>query len=226
MQPFGAKKELGIVQTVSWRECVRIIVYIRLYRLFLLQREEDFLQLMMEAQKGGIVPSTEVSNEMESQIFDIGSVEKPDATPCTRGLTEDEALAQCVLFFLAGQDTTSSTVSFAAVDRSAVEDYVLDERGIKVPKGCVVIVPVYAMHRDPEFFPEPETFKPESPRQACSQQACCLARLTINYQLLEMTTSPQWLPLHCYYLFQYSQVPTHLSAELLNPVGYHYLFVK
>ncbi|XP_077564072.1 cytochrome P450 3A24-like isoform X3 [Haemaphysalis longicornis] len=180
------------------------------------QRQEDFLQLMMEAQKGGIVPSTEVSNEMESELFDIGSVEKPDATPCTRGLTEDEALAQCVLFFLAGQDTTSSTVSFAAyelavnpdvqdtlrkevdecvaahgpepsldvisklkylhcvvsetlrlyppgtrVERSAVEDYVLDQRGIKVPKGCVVIVPVYAMHRDPEFFPEPETFKPE-----------------------------------------------------------------
>lgn len=180
------------------------------------QRHEDFLQLMMEAQKGGIAATTEVSSDMESQLFDIGSVEKPDSAACAKGLTEDEALAQCVLFFVAGQDTTSSTVSFAAyelalntdvqeklrkevdecvaahgpepnldvisklkylhcvvsetlrlyppgtrVERSAVEDYALGEKRIKIPKGCVVIVPVYAMHRDPEFFPEPEAFKPE-----------------------------------------------------------------
>lgn len=32
---------------------------------------------------------------------------------CFAELTEDEAMAQCVLFFLAGQDTTSSVISFA-----------------------------------------------------------------------------------------------------------------
>ncbi|KAM7315660.1 cytochrome P450 3A24 [Ixodes scapularis] len=141
-------------------------------------RQEDFLQLMMDAQ-------------------------------------DDEAMAQCVLFFLAGQDTTSSVISFTLyllalhpdiqaklreeadecfkqhgpdpsldvvsklqylhgvvseslrmyppavrIERSALNDYVLGDTGIKVPKGCVVAVPVYSMHYDPEYFPDPTTFDP------------------------------------------------------------------
>ncbi|XP_075548364.1 cytochrome P450 3A41-like isoform X3 [Dermacentor variabilis] len=78
------------------------------------QFHEDFLQLMMEAHKGCLQPSTEGSSETESAIFDIGSEEMSTATFGAKGMTEDEALAQCVLFFLAGQDTTSSTVAFAA----------------------------------------------------------------------------------------------------------------
>ncbi|KAH7946632.1 hypothetical protein HPB52_002214 [Rhipicephalus sanguineus] len=131
-------------------------------------------------------------------------------------LTEDEALAQCVLFFVGGQETTASMVAFAAhllavhpdvqdklrrevdeciathgsepsmdavarlkylhcivsetlrlyptaprLERSAVEDCVLGETGIKIRKGGMVTVPLYALHRDPEFFPEPDAFKPE-----------------------------------------------------------------
>ncbi|KAH7952235.1 hypothetical protein HPB52_020340 [Rhipicephalus sanguineus] len=48
------------------------------------------------------------------------------------------------------------------LERSALEDYVLGDSGIRVPKGCVVGVPVYAMHYDPEFFPNPEKFDPDS----------------------------------------------------------------
>ncbi|KAM9785645.1 cytochrome P450, family 3, subfamily A, polypeptide 65 [Neosynchiropus ocellatus] len=33
--------------------------------------------------------------------------------------------------------------------------------GVTVPKGCVISVPVFAIHRDPELFPEPEVYKPE-----------------------------------------------------------------
>ncbi|XP_075550556.1 cytochrome P450 3A19-like [Dermacentor variabilis] len=47
------------------------------------------------------------------------------------------------------------------LERSALEDYVLGETGIKLPKGCTVVVPIYALHRDPEYFPEPDAFKPE-----------------------------------------------------------------
>ncbi|CAN8013475.1 unnamed protein product, partial [Ixodes persulcatus] len=46
-------------------------------------------------------------------------------------------------------------------EREATEDYVLGDTGIKVPCGCVVVVPVYALHHDPEYFPDPFTFKPE-----------------------------------------------------------------
>ncbi|KAM7311184.1 piezo-type mechanosensitive ion channel component-like [Ixodes scapularis] len=48
----------------------------------------------------------------------------------------------------------------ARLERCAASDYVLGETGIQVPKGCVVAIPVYAMHHDPENFPDPETFDP------------------------------------------------------------------
>nr|XP_054926181.1 cytochrome P450 3A8-like [Dermacentor andersoni] len=47
------------------------------------------------------------------------------------------------------------------LERSAHEDYVLGDTGIRVPKGCVIGVPVYSMHHDPEFFPNPEMFDPD-----------------------------------------------------------------
>ncbi|KAM9329052.1 cytochrome P450 4V2 [Gastrophryne carolinensis] len=34
-------------------------------------------------------------------------------------------------------------------------------RGYVIPKGINVVVVTYALHRDPEFFPEPEEFRPE-----------------------------------------------------------------
>ena len=33
--------------------------------------------------------------------------------------------------------------------------------GIHFPKGMLVLVPVYALHRDPEYWPDPEKFEPE-----------------------------------------------------------------
>ncbi|KAL1441620.1 hypothetical protein MTO96_008579 [Rhipicephalus appendiculatus] len=133
-----------------------------------------------------------------------------------KNLTEDEALAQCVLFFMAGQDTASTTTSFASyllavnpraqeklqaevdecfrkhgsspsydvisklpyldgvvnetlrlmapgsrLERVFHEDYMLGDTGIKVSKDCIVVIPVYSLHRDPEFFPEPDVFNPD-----------------------------------------------------------------
>ncbi|XP_063053657.1 cytochrome P450 3A30-like [Engraulis encrasicolus] len=37
----------------------------------------------------------------------------------------------------------------------------VDINGVLIPKDMVVMVPIYALHRDPEIWPEPEVFKPE-----------------------------------------------------------------
>ncbi|XP_077563553.1 cytochrome P450 3A24-like isoform X2 [Haemaphysalis longicornis] len=180
------------------------------------KRQEDFLQLMMDAQDGSLAPTDENPAGRESELFDIGTEGKLESMLSSKRLTEVEAMAQCVLFFLAGQDTTSSTLAFAAyllalhpdvqeklrtevdecmavhgpepgldvisrlkylhcvtsealrlyppaarLQRIAHEDYVLGDTRIKVPKDCAVVIPIYAMHRDPEFFPDPESFNPE-----------------------------------------------------------------
>merc|ERR1712037_1020392 len=44
-------------------------------------------------------------------------------------------------------------------DRVCVQDSIVN--GIKVKKGVRIQMPITAAHYDPEFFPEPEKFKPE-----------------------------------------------------------------
>lgn len=34
-------------------------------------------------------------------------------------------------------------------------------KGLTIPKDTVVSVPTFALHRDPEYWTEPDTFKPE-----------------------------------------------------------------
>ncbi|KAK9499933.1 hypothetical protein O3M35_002868 [Rhynocoris fuscipes] len=45
--------------------------------------------------------------------------------------------------------------------RMASKDYVIPGTNVFLPKGTVVSIPFYALHHDPEYFPEPEKFKPE-----------------------------------------------------------------
>lgn len=47
------------------------------------------------------------------------------------------------------------------LNRHCNEDYVIDETGLTIEKGISVIVPLYGMHHDPKYFPEPDKFDPE-----------------------------------------------------------------
>lgn len=47
------------------------------------------------------------------------------------------------------------------LDRTASADYFEEETGIKIPKGVSISVPIWAVHMDPEFYPEPQVFRPE-----------------------------------------------------------------
>lgn len=42
------------------------------------------------------------------------------------------------------------------VSKSSVEI-----EGVTIPKGTVVMIPVYTLHREPTLWPEPDDFKPE-----------------------------------------------------------------
>lgn len=45
--------------------------------------------------------------------------------------------------------------------RCAREGYLLGETGLRLPKDTHIEVPIYAVHHCPEYYPEPEVFKPE-----------------------------------------------------------------
>nr|XP_042902436.1 cytochrome P450 3A18-like isoform X3 [Parasteatoda tepidariorum] len=50
---------------------------------------------------------------------------------------------------------------FIRLDRTAEADFTLTDTGIIIPKGTLVSVPIYAIHRDPKLFPDPESFNPD-----------------------------------------------------------------
>jgi len=43
--------------------------------------------------------------------------------------------------------------------RKCTKECTIEE--IKIPKGCIVTVPVYSIHRDSNIYPDPEKFDPE-----------------------------------------------------------------
>ncbi|NXP12998.1 CP3AO protein, partial [Thinocorus orbignyianus] len=154
----------------------------------------DFLQLMVDSQS-----SQDNSKSAETNSY--------------KTLSDDEILAQALIFVFAGYETTSSTLSYIAYNLAIhpdVQQRLQDEidthlpnkatpnynaimqmeyldmvvnetlrlypvggriervckktveiNGVTIPKGMVVTIPVYVMHRDPAYWPEPEEFRPE-----------------------------------------------------------------
>lgn len=45
--------------------------------------------------------------------------------------------------------------------RKSTLSYTFDGTEINIPKGQVVWIPVYAIQRDPNIYPDPEVFNPE-----------------------------------------------------------------
>ncbi|XP_055954114.1 cytochrome P450 3A8-like isoform X1 [Argiope bruennichi] len=185
------------------------------------QVRNDFLQLLMDTAK-------EVS---EDQKLETSEKDKEDITSnyeesnaghqifkavTTKKLSIDELVAQSVIFFIAGHDTTASTLAFATyflalhqdiqdrlraevdsaiedndgqltyesiqsmkyldniisetlriypvairLERHAESDYKLRDTGITIPKGMIVSIPVFAIHRDPKLWPDPELYNPD-----------------------------------------------------------------
>lgn len=37
----------------------------------------------------------------------------------------------------------------------------VEVNGVIIPKGMIVAVPIYSLHRDPDLWPDPDSFKPE-----------------------------------------------------------------
>ncbi|NXI64072.1 CP3AO protein, partial [Anseranas semipalmata] len=155
----------------------------------------DFLQLMVDSQSSQ--NSSEPAEENDSY----------------KTLSDEEILAQALVFVFAGYETSSSTLSYisynlavhpdvqqrlqdeidanlpnkAAPTYNAIMqmeylDMVVNEslrlyppggriervckktvelNGVTIPKGMVVMIPAYVMHRDPAYWPEPEEFRPE-----------------------------------------------------------------
>lgn len=72
-----------------------------------------------------------------------------------------ESLTSCLYLDCVISETLRLMSPALSMDREASEDYFIEEYGIHVAKGTVVNLAYYAIHRDPDYWPEPDKFKPE-----------------------------------------------------------------
>lgn len=168
------------------------------------QSRKDFIQSMVKAHLEDL--------DFQTKFAMYGENHSASDDDRRRGLTDKEIMAQVLLFFLAGYDTTARTLSMflynIAVhpevqeklykeieqqlgdqvpnydafpklkyldmclseslrlypplfrfDREAAEDVTIG--GITIPKRTLVVVPVWAIHHDPELWPSPDAFDPD-----------------------------------------------------------------
>lgn len=99
---------------------------------------ETFLQLLMEGKKGQLDKEQEKAFERDHRLFDLSSDIKPDASsPSEIKLTEDEAMAQCILFFLAGQLKVSTAMA-CTLYLLAIHPNIQDRLRKEVDECCMV----------------------------------------------------------------------------------------
>ncbi|XP_058496287.1 cytochrome P450 3A40-like [Solea solea] len=82
-----------------------------------------------------------------------------DSTFPNKGSVEYEALMQMEYLDAVVSECLRLYPPIARLDRKAKETVVI--KGITIPKDMGLMVPVYALHRDPELWPEPEEFRPD-----------------------------------------------------------------
>ncbi|XP_075973977.1 cytochrome P450 9e2-like [Anticarsia gemmatalis] len=181
----------------------------------------DMIHLLMEAKKGQLSHENVKSSD-ETAGFATVEESSVGTKTVNRAWSNDDLIAQAVLFFVAGFDTVSTAMSFLLfelalnpevqdklakeirehdiknggkfdlksiqdmpymdmvvseqlrmwppgmiLDRICTKDYNLGKPNEKVTedfiirKGTGMIIPVFAFHRDPQYFPNPDKFDPE-----------------------------------------------------------------
>ncbi|XP_075984016.1 cytochrome P450 6B5-like [Anticarsia gemmatalis] len=164
----------------------------------------DFVDLVLNLKLEDVITSDSLKN-VKTGLNEVVELKVDD----------DLLVAQCVVFFAAGFETSATTLSFTlyelaknpeaqkraaeevdeflrrhknklsyecvyelpyleaclnetmrlypvlgTITREVMEDYTLPT-GLHLDKGVRVHVPVYHLHHNPDFFPEPEVYKPE-----------------------------------------------------------------
>ncbi|VVC88447.1 unnamed protein product [Leptidea sinapis] len=80
------------------------------------------------------------------------------------------------------------------LQRLCTKDTILPAGNLTIKKDEIVVVPIFALHKNPKYFPNPDLFDPERTRFARLQMKCGLARILRKYTLKYKTFKPHYEP--------------------------------
>lgn len=95
----------------------------------------------------------EVQVKMRKEVDEV--LQKNSGKP-TYEMLKDMPYVEAVI-----NETLRRYASLPILNRQCTEDYKIPEMNFIIPKGMKVIIPSYAIHHDPEYYPEPYRFDPE-----------------------------------------------------------------
>ena len=143
----------------------------------------DFVDRLMEYKKVAELPITDEMIEAQGMVFMVAGFETTANTlgsmcyQVSKHQHVQERIVEEILDTIGSDEITHENISHLEYleacimedlrmcspatehDRVCVQDSIVN--GIKVKKGVRIQMPITAAHYDPEFFPEPEKFKPE-----------------------------------------------------------------
>jgi len=77
------------------------------------------------------------------------------------GTFEYESLTSCIYLDCVVSESLRLMTPALYMDRLASEDYYIEKYDISIPKDTIIHLAYHAIHMDPDYWPEPEIFKPE-----------------------------------------------------------------
>ncbi|XP_075217745.1 putative cytochrome P450 6a23 [Lycorma delicatula] len=224
----GITKTLGLKLTPKDREefFFRIVRETVDYREKNKVTRNDFLDLLIQLKNGHSITDdneeksnhemNEISKNLHKNNEDSGHLLDQNSTDDLI-LTNELMTAQCFVFFIAGYETSSTTLNFclyelalnkeiqtklqeeidkvlakhngeisyeslkdmtymdrvvqetlrkypplSTLTRECVTDYKLKEANLEIKKGLRVAIPLYGIHYDPEYYPDPDRFNPDN----------------------------------------------------------------
>ncbi|CAH0564731.1 unnamed protein product [Brassicogethes aeneus] len=102
--------------------------------------------------------NTEIQSKLQQEIDE--AMQK-----CNDNITYEEILSLKYLDQVISETLRKYPPGFA-LNRQCTKNYKIEaklehENDLIVEKGCSIVIPVFAIHRDPQFFPEPDKFEPD-----------------------------------------------------------------
>lgn len=97
--------------------------------------------------------NTDVQTKMRKEIDEVLTK--------YNGKLSYEALQEMMYMEAVINETLRRYSSLSVLNRQCTEDYKLQELNLVIPKGMKIVIPVYAIHHDPAYYPDPYKFDPE-----------------------------------------------------------------